>query len=250
MFLKRFTAVALTAFAPALLAAEREGKEIPMPAGAQELEVPAKPTLKLGKKTRLLVGEKVIGERRYYNSGQLYEEKLLKDEVLHGLHRTWHQNGKPWQEHVYDDGVLHGICRSWDEHGKLLAAFQMRRGTGVLKTFHPNGRLATECSYKGGQRQGSFRQWHEDGALRDDTAYENGKEEGWSRFYHPDEQLLQEAMYRAGRLHGVMRIWNVTGDYIEDSPLYYIQGKRVTERQFEDAARTDRDLQRSKMVGR
>ena len=228
-----------------------------------------KPTSGLGKRTELLLGETVIGERQYYDSGILFEEKLYKDypqRVLHGLHRTWHRNGKPWEERTYKDGLLHGRCRSRNANGKLLVESEMTAGTGILKAYHANGIPATECPYKDGKKHGNCRAWYKNGSLLEDTAYENGKFEGWSRCYHASGRPKSEAMFRDGKPHGVFRYWNEPGklvnsygllakdtpseyENIEESPHYYANGRKVTHEQFEEESRSDATLRRFVKAG-
>ena len=79
------------------------------PVKAKEVEVPARPTRLLGKATVLMVGERMVGKRRYYITGQLYEEKEYKGDVLHGRWRRWHANGQLASERLYTSGVIDGV---------------------------------------------------------------------------------------------------------------------------------------------
>lgn len=249
---------------PVVLAVQQDSKSVPLPKGAREREQPMKPANGFSHYGVLLVGDKVVGWREYYDNKILFEEKLYKDyenRVLHGLHRTWHRNGKPWQEHAYQDGKLHGRYRSWDQQGKLLVESKMIEGTGVLKTYHSNGKPAYETPYLDGKKHGVSRQWYKNGSLFADTAYDKGKIEGRGRSYHPSGRPKSEFTYRDGKAHGIHRCWNEAGKLVnwyglfakdtpadygdpKESPYYYVHGKQVTREQFEEAAKSDAALRR------
>jgi len=177
---------------------------------------------------------------------QFGEDAPIKRGVPDGLQRRWHKNGQLWEERPYSRGILNGTCRNWDANGHPLAADELQNGTGVLHSFHPDGRLRSECPYILGRKNGVERQWYPGGQLEADTAYEAGVTEGWSRFYFRDGRLSQEGFCRGGKAYGVLRNWDEgDGQYTERTPTYYVESNPVSAEEFARLAKDDRDLRRS-----
>ena len=230
-----------------------------------EREVPAKPTSGRGKNTVLVRDNVVVGERQYYDNDVLFEERLYSntkkegDWTLQGESRKWHRNGNIWQVFTYEKGALNGICISYAPDGEQLAWCNLEKGNGILKTFHSNSQLESECSYLNGQRHGNERRWSKEGNLFSDSAYKLGKLHGPSRSYHPEGKKKSTATFQNGQLHGTYSIWNEAGEFVnsyqlsekdtpadyserEVSPYYYVNGKKVTREAYQAAAANDPNL--------
>ncbi|HUY88536.1 MAG TPA: toxin-antitoxin system YwqK family antitoxin [Pirellulales bacterium] len=215
----------------------------------QEHEVVSKPVAGLGRKVQLRIGDKIIGERQYYDNGNVYRESRVENGALNGAQRMWHRNGSLWQERVYKDGVMDGEVRSWDQDRQLVGTSTMRAGTGVLRNYDAGGKLQSECPYSGGKKHGVHRQWYgETGTLLGDAMYSNGVNDGWSRFYYPNGVLLEEGMFQDGKMHGVFREWNDNGVIKAEFPKYYVHGEEVSKSQLEKLAASDVDIRRSLKV--
>lgn len=93
----------------------------------------------------------------------------------HGVVRTWHRNGVLASEERYRDGVLNGLCRQLDESGGVLGEFEMKRGTGLQREWHDNGRLKIEVVTVGGVFCGRNRIWLRDGTLLSERYYLQGR---------------------------------------------------------------------------
>ena len=223
-----------------------------------ERKVSMKPTNGLGKRTLLIRDDVTIGQRTYYDNGQLFEEEryMKGGRVLHGEKTTWHRNGKRWQVLNYSKGVLDGTCTSWDEEGRELASCEIRNGTGVLQEFHGNGKLISEKTYLKGKKHGNHRMWYDDGSLFADIQYVNDEFEGWARSYHSNGQIRSEVTYSKGKRHGVRYYWNEAGelanhfdpsrkaDNKEVTPHYYVKGEKVSLEEYQNAAVNDPTLRK------
>jgi antitoxin component YwqK of YwqJK toxin-antitoxin module len=164
------------------------------------------------------VGEKLVAQQRFWKNGQMYSETLFKDGMKHGVERFWYDNHQIRFESPYKAGAMHGVFKQWDRDGKLLGSFEMKEGTGVRKLWHDNGQLDKEEPYK------------------------DGKEDGTLKFYFPDGKPRQIIHYKEGQAHGVSRIWDKGGKLTENSPLYYVNGKKVSKEEYDKAAEKDSSL--------
>jgi hypothetical protein len=57
-----------------------------------------------------------------------------------------------------------------------------------------------------------------------------------------NEKVYDESHYRHGTQHGIFRRWNENDKLSRGYPQYYVNGERVTKRQYERACRTDPTL--------
>jgi hypothetical protein len=102
-------------------------------------------------------------QQSFYPSGQIESEVTLVGGLPNGFTRFWHPNGVLAQELAVKDGRPEGISRHWNEKGEEVGSFEIRNGTGVMKTWHPNGTLQGELTYVDGEWTGRQRVWFEDG---------------------------------------------------------------------------------------
>ena len=111
------------------------------------------------------------------------------------------------------------------------------RYNGFYRTFHPNGRLASEVRYKNGfqiydkafddegnpiHREGVVRTHYADGTLYEATEYHNDKKNGRERIYYYDgTTLVAERFYSDGRKVDVHKIYDEAGRFMEDEDWGY-----------------------------
>ena len=222
-----------------------------IPDNAEEIQVPLPPSRYLetvvdSAYLYRIEGE-TIGERWFYESGQLaYERMLMKNDVPHGKARWFYPNGKIYWCKSYENGLLDGDCIYWTNDGKEIGRSKMRKGSGLLKEYRPDGSLEESCHYQNGKRHGiRTNQSHYGRKIISYENYENDKTEGWSRAYTPDGVLVGEMMHQGGKLHGVWRDWNRLGVLINGTPKYYINSEEVSEEEFVEKSKNDRTLYRS-----
>jgi antitoxin component YwqK of YwqJK toxin-antitoxin module len=173
---------------------------------------------RFSKAIEYIVDDRCVGRREYYSNGNLCREVAYKNGKQHGIERTWFDNGLPEFESPYKRGSMHGTFRQWNRMGKLLGSYEMNMGTGVKK------------------------EWHENGQLHEISPYTEGKEDGFFKRFFADGKPYQVLNFKNGKAHGVTWIWDRTGNLIEGSPLFYVEGKRVTKADYEKARRKDSSL--------
>ncbi len=162
-----------------------------------------------------LNGEK-IGYRYWDENGQILMEYDIKDDQMHGSFRTWHDNGILHHESHYIEGKEHGISRQYDWDGNLIGTYEMNRGTGADLWYCEKGILSEERYLKNGEREGYERWWNGDNAT-----------------------IFSEQHFKEGIEHGIFREWNQRGGLRRGFPKYFIQGEKVTKRQYIKACERD-----------
>lgn len=163
-------------------------------------------------------GEK-IGYRYWDEDGSLSMEYGLKGDQRHGRFRTLYSEGKPSEEAFFIDGKEHGITRQYDYDGNLIGCYEMHYGTGADLWYWEKGVLSEERYYKDGQLDGYVRWWNWDNTTV------------WS-----------EEHFNDGEYHGIFREWNDHNVLRRGSPKYFVNGQKVTKRQYLKACERDPSL--------
>jgi hypothetical protein len=136
--------------------------------------------------------------------------------------------------------------------------------TKVEQSHYPNGQLQWEGSFENGKLVGSNRKWHDNGVMSQDCVYVDGLEHGVSRQWNREGRLLgeynmhhgtgiakswfqngqmeSEVSYVRGKLCGIFRCWYEDGEVV--STEYYIMGKKVSKRKYDEACKSDPSLPR------
>jgi antitoxin component YwqK of YwqJK toxin-antitoxin module len=76
---------------------------------------------------------------------------------------------------------------------------------GILKNWHDNGQLASECNYVNGDANGISRGWYENGQLRYECKCIYGKLDGISRGWYENGQLRYDCYYLRGKQYGIQK---------------------------------------------
>lgn len=69
------------------------------------------------------------------------------------------------------DGIYEGVSKQWNDMGELLGSFEIKSGTGIIKTWYLNGQPMSETSMLRGKWTGRHRGWFENGDLIGDQYY-------------------------------------------------------------------------------
>jgi hypothetical protein len=160
----------------------------------------------------VLKGERV-GCRVRRSDGRLVREIGIKDGHQHGLWREWDAEGRLTFETFYLNGIEHGTARHWHE-GVLQITYHLDHGTGV-DLWGSFDSLSEERHLLAGQRHGYERWWNGD-----------------------NRTVWQEEHFRNGAEHGIFRRWQ-HGRLRRGYPQYFVDGRRVTKRQYLKACAGD-----------
>ena len=95
--------------------------------------------------------------------------------------------------------------------GKEPGNFRRGKKDGPWLTYHENGQLSTEVTYKNGKEAGAWVSSHENGQLRGKGTYKNGKPVGpWVR-HHENGQLAFKGIYKNGQRDGPWVSYKMNG---------------------------------------
>jgi hypothetical protein len=169
-----------------------------------------------------LNGERV-GFRRFHTTGELEGEVPYENGVRHGTEYRWDAPGKLLSAEPYEHGTPHGTAHQWAEDGRLIGTYTLERGTGIDMWWQerPDGSVY----------------------LAEVRFMRDGRPHGFEWWLDEDQQSVWiERHWSHGTLHGIEREWNVQKRLCRGYPRYWVEGERVTKRQYVQAAAQDPNL--------
>ncbi len=159
---------------------------------------------------------KVVGRRWRNADGSLDMEVGLKEGRQHGYLLRWWENGTLLSAMPYQNGLEHGTARQWTPDGELSLTYKMQRGTGADLWGVP---------------------------LAEERYFESGMLTGVERWWALDEQTVwRECYWKADQYHGIYREWNDHGRLRRGFPQYFVEGIKMTKRQYIAACKADPTL--------
>jgi hypothetical protein len=175
--------------------------------------------------TRCTLNGKLVGVRYFHETGELSDERPLKNGVRHGIQYRSDIPGKLLSAEPYFNGLPHGIAKQWSDDGKLIGTYTMKHGTGIDLWWGDNPEDGVPRLYEA--RYLKDGKWH--------------GFEWWLNHEH-QESLWQECHYWNDQRHGIERSWN-SGDRLRRGyPRYWVHDQRVTKRQYLGAGAKDPTL--------
>src|SRR3954447_11198224 len=85
--------------------------------------------------------------------------------------------------------------------------------------------------------------WRNNGSLSEGGDLRDGKWDGYERWWnHDNVGVWLEKHFHENVEHGVSRDWNVKGRLRRGYPRYFVNGERVTKRQYVSACKRDPTL--------
>lgn len=195
----------------------------PIPDGAVE-QVVARHENGVKQQSEFVADGGVVGGRLYDDAGFAVCEWGEKDGHLHGTMLEWTERGVLSSAIPYRGGREHGIARQWSRDGRLLGRYRMNDGTGWDLWWE-------ESEPDGAQY------------LAEARRFENGTREGYEWWINSDQKTVHcETSYRRNIEHGIRREWNADGALAKGFPRFLVEGKKVTRKVYEAAAKRDRGL--------
>jgi hypothetical protein len=175
-------------------------------------------------KAECILNGKVVGIRYFHETGELEYECPLKNGLAHGIEYRSDVPGELLSAEPYSNGLPHGTARQWSKDGKLIGTYTMQHGTGIdlwwCESFENGLPYLSEARYvKGGTRHG-FDWW-----LNEDQ-----------------KSVWEERHFRNDQMHGIERSWNWQGRLRRGYPRYWVNGARITKRQYLRARAKDPTL--------
>jgi antitoxin component YwqK of YwqJK toxin-antitoxin module len=164
---------------------------------------------------------KKVGYREWDEDGKLEFEYEMRNGKKHGREYCF-WSGQPSEVTPYRNGLIHGTGTQWADDGTVLITYRLINGTGLdLWCDNQTGTLSEELY------------WPKNGEL------------GYRRNWNDDETTVNTEYFFNGKgYHGVWRKWYSEGKLRRGFPHYYVNGKRVTKRQYFKASEKDGTLPR------
>lgn len=172
------------------------------------------------------LADQLVGRRSFNPNGTLEEEHAYREQLEHGWQYYFRGDESGWLHWAEprENGKIHGTALQWDqEDGRLLGTYSLEHGTGFDLW-----------------RQRSF----EDGivCLAEVHPMLDGDPHGFEWWLCEDGTIYQETAWNLGEYHGINRRWNNDGKLERGYPRYYVDGIRVTRRQYLKACAKDPTL--------
>lgn len=149
-------------------------------------------------------------EAVYENGGQVIlierceNGELRRYRITDSLHYSWWCNGQPRMEsYQTKEDLDHGVFRSWYENGKIQSEklFKNNRLAGPYKKWHENGELWKNYTvydiYSDGiwknKYEGEFVIYFKNGQIKEVGNYENGEKVGtWKKYNENGDVISSE----------------------------------------------------------
>ena len=124
----------------------------------------------------------------------------------------------------YTDGKPDGDFVYYDKAGNELGRFTMTDGTGVMETYYPTHKPATQTYFFKGQRAGIYRELTMKLPQKKlvEGHYADDRKHGWWREWNEAGDLLLEEQWKYGRLDGSVKKYDA-GKLVSEST--YKKGK-------------------------
>jgi TonB family protein len=184
--------------------------------------------------------------RKYYENGTLKEEKFMKGENRDSIYKFYYDNGNLWEHIIYKNGNEYNVIAYNDVNGKAINCCTLKDGTGSMRFYDKEGRLAEENNYKNsvehgeyksykdgiltvegtyvdGKKQGIWIDYYDSGELYSKITYLNDEEQGEVFYYRKDGQLMESGQNEKGKRTGLWISYNENGD--KRSEINYLKGK-------------------------
>ncbi len=97
--------------------------------------------------------------------------------------------------------------------------------SGPYKSWHANGQLLRECTYKDGKKDGLYKSWNENGQLWLEGTYKDGELDGPCKRWNYNGKPWKDCTYKDGKLDGPCKRWNRDGQLIIECS--YKDGEQV-----------------------
>lgn len=141
----------------------------------------------------------------YYESGRLYSEGKYENNQLEGRWDEWYANDRKKAEGSYQGGEKFGRWQTWHANGQLESQGEFRghdvigsmqvvvpRQIGEWSYYFPNGKKRMEGAFDdAGRAEGIWRSWHENGRLAREETYREGVKRGRFRVWDESGALQQ-----------------------------------------------------------
>ena len=153
--------------------------------------------------------------------------KTSKESVLSLIHLTVNAGG-PIDEKVVlksNKQPVNGVVCSYHNNGNIKSEVTYKDGKreGLLRTYYKSGKLFGEAYAKDNKLEGIVKNYYESGKIKTEVTYENDKREGIEKVYSESGKLESETPYKNGVIDRgkiVMKYCSMCGSQCVDNARY------------------------------
>ena len=176
--------------------------------------------------------------RFFHDNGRCAEVvRLDVDGKIQSEHVLFYLNGNRMFSFCHQGADLTGVLKEGFSNGQIKTEIKMREGKrdGVCRTWHENGRIASEGEFALGVVSGGYKRWDSEGVLFfERIAVENTKIHH-EKQYNEQGQIMRLRSYIDNELHGEdISYFDFDRRIMLGKPLvsYYFYGKNVSQVEF------------------
>lgn len=141
----------------------------------------------------------------YYENGKQKSILVYAEDHSATVKMFWENGGRAAEGGYDSERLRHGDWLMYTEAGKLIETIHYVHGKadGVVKVYYPNtDRLALDCVYADGKRNGYYKYYFDNGNIHEDGFYKDNTKHGHWKIYTPDGNLEEEGDYVNGYREG------------------------------------------------
>lgn len=163
---------------------------------------------------------------QYFNEAEvLVLEETYKQNLLHGVQRTYFDNGLLGEELHFRDSVKHGPWLKFFPNTKKWTEANYKEGNldGPFKLFTEDGKPKVQGNYLNGVRTGVWLMFNMNGSVRTQDVYANGilkkkkMENGEFEEYYESRILKSKYTYAKGKRNGDFEEWYDLGKFVSET---------------------------------
>ena len=166
------------------------------------------------------------GVERLYQTHEAWDDKTKR------ITSVWYVQAEiPWE-----NDKLHGVKKTFHPDGKLASQSPYVRGaiSGEGRSYTQEGKLYRIARYKGGKKHGDLTDyWPRNGKVKRVIPYNTGRVHGVAREFYFSGKPKWERPFRDNLQHGIERHWEEDGSEVRTR--YWVNGEMVPKEEFDKA---------------
>lgn len=160
----------------------------------------------------------------YLENGKLSAVGAFSNNTINGRLAIFNENEELISIQVYESNKLMEVEIAWDEQANELHYPNFKNGNGSLEYYHDNGFLFMRFEYKNGVLDGKCITYHKNGQLKSDITYKAGLPYSVNASYNEDGSYFDLGTLKNG--NGSYKMYDENGkllltqNYKNGSPVY------------------------------
>ena len=151
----------------------------------------------------------------YFENGRIRYSANYQNNKLNGEHLVYNNKGALLERKFFKNGALEGEYRSNFPVGEVLKEFDITYRNGLIEDkayeYYANGKIFSEMSFKGGEKNGVEKKYNRDGSLASEVNYVNNKAMGPFVSYYSNGNIYERTTYKNGLFDGLYEVFYEDG---------------------------------------